>query len=177
MDDAKDAIEKIAGLLGQSVGQGVAQPAEGAHAPAALWVAAEKIADVCHVLHTHESTYFDMLSCLTGIDNGPEAGTMEVVYNLYSIPFHTHLMLKASLPRSTAGEPGPSIPTVSHIWRTADWHEREAFDLLGIRFEGHPDLRRILLPADWQGHPLRKDYQHQAYYRGIKVAYESDGDT
>lgn len=121
---------------------------------------------VCRVLRDSPSTYFDMLSCLTGIDNGPEAGTMEVVYNLYSIPFNLHLTLNIVLPREE-----PEVETVSHVWMTAAWHEREAFDLLGIKFRGHPDLRRILLPADWEGHPLRKDYKHQEYYRGIKVEY------
>jgi len=65
----------------------------------------------------------------------------------------------------------PTISTLSHIWRTANWHEREAFDLMGLWFESHPDLRRILLPADWQGHPLRKDYENMETYHGIKVAY------
>jgi NADH-quinone oxidoreductase subunit C len=107
-----------------------------------------------------------MLSCVTGIDNGPETNTMEVAYNLYSIPFNNHLMIKATLPRDN-----PQVETVSTIWKTADWHEREAFDLFGIIFLNHPDLRRILLPADWEGHPLRKDYRHQEYYRNIKVEY------
>ena len=113
-----------------------------------------------------------MLSCQTGIDNGPDAGTMEVVYNLYSIPYNHHFCLKVILPRNIAGEPLPTVPTVSHIWRTADWHEREIFDLVGIQFSGHPDMRRILCVSDWIGHPLRKDYEAQEYYHGIRVAFD-----
>jgi NADH-quinone oxidoreductase subunit C len=127
-------------------------------------------------MHTHEDCYFDMLSCLTGLDNGVEKaamdiGTMEVIYNLYSIPFEHGLMLKVIIPRNQIGEALPQVPTVSHIWKTADWHERETFDLMGISFTNHPDLRRILLPEDWVGHPLRKDYEAQEYYHGIQVKY------
>jgi NADH-quinone oxidoreductase subunit C len=134
--------------------------------PKGIIVPAESIVIVCKTLLENSSTYFDMLSCLTGIDNGVEANTMEVVYNLYSIPFNHHLTLKVVLPRDN-----PEVNTVSHIWKTADWHEREAYDLLGLKFINHPDLRRILLPADWEGYPLRKDYKHQEYYRGVKVEY------
>ena len=107
-----------------------------------------------------------MLSCVTPIDNGVAAGTLEIAYNLYSIPYNLHLMLKVTLPRDNA-----EVGTISHIWKTAEWHEREAFDMYGIKFTNHPDLRRILLPADWEGNPLRKDYKHQEYYRNIKVEY------
>lgn len=134
--------------------------------PKAIMISADDLVNVCHSLFENTSTFFDQLSCLTGIDNGTAAGTMEVVYNLYSIPFNHHLTIKVVLPRDK-----PEVPTVSHIWKTADWHEREAYDLLGIKFINHPDLRRILLPADWNGHPLQKDYKHQDYYRGIKVEY------
>lgn len=134
--------------------------------PKAILVPARDLIKVCTELHQNPETYFDMLSCLTGIDNDVQAGTLEVVYNLYSIPFHIHLMLKAVLPREN-----PVIHSVTSIWRTADWHEREAYDMFGIKFTGHPDLRRILLPADWEGFPLRKDYHHQEYYRNIKVEY------
>jgi NADH-quinone oxidoreductase subunit C len=134
--------------------------------PSAILVPSQDLIKICTELHQNPETYFDMLSCVTGIDNGVHANTMEVVYNLYSIPLNTHLMLKVVLPRST-----PVIDSVTSIWRTADWHEREAFDMLGIKFTGHPDLRRILMPADWEGYPLRKDYVHQEYYRDIKVKY------
>lgn len=135
-------------------------------APGTIIVDASHIRDVCEFLQRDPDCYFDMLSCLTGLDNGPEAGTMEVIYNLYSIPFHMHLMLRVIVPRDN-----PEVPSVTSVYRTANWHEREAYDLFGIRFTGHPDLRRILLPADWEGYPLRKDYRHQEYYRGVKVEY------
>jgi NADH-quinone oxidoreductase subunit C len=134
--------------------------------PHALIIAKEDIVVVCRILQENPLLYFDMLSSVTGIDNGPESGTMEIAYNLYSIPFDVHLMIKIALPRDN-----PQIDSVSGIWKTANWHEREIFDLYGIHFVNHPDLRRILLPADWEGHPLRKDYSHQEYYRDIKVKY------
>ena len=134
--------------------------------PKAIKIGAQDLVLVMDTLYRNPATYFDMLSCITGIDNGVQAATMEVVYNLYSIPFHHHLMIKLTLPRDQ-----PEVDSVSHIWKTANWHEREVFDMYGIRFKNHPDLRRILMPADWEGYPLRKDYSHQEYYRDIKVAY------
>jgi NADH-quinone oxidoreductase subunit C len=134
--------------------------------PAAIKIHTNDLLPVCRSLYTDPSTYFDMLSCVTGLDNGTEANTMEVVYSLYSIPFNHHLTLKVILPRED-----PEVETVSFIWKTADWHEREIFDLFGITFLNHPDLRRILLPGDWIGHPLKKDYKAQEYYHGIKYDY------
>ncbi|HEY0655214.1 MAG TPA: NADH-quinone oxidoreductase subunit C [Chryseosolibacter sp.] len=134
--------------------------------PKAIRLSAMDLRIVCENLHRNEKTYFDLLSCVTAVDNGPSANTMEVIYNLYSIPFDQHLALKVVLPREK-----PEVPSVFSIWKTADWHEREAFDMFGIKFTGHPDLRRILMPADWEGFPLRKDYKQQAYYRNIKLDY------
>lgn len=134
--------------------------------PKIIIIDSEDVVKICQHLHQDPLTYFDMLSCLTAVDNGPQAGTMEVIYHLYSIPFNHHLGLKVILPRDNA-----VVDTVSSVWKTADWHEREAFDLFGIHFKGHADLRRILLPADWDGFPLRKDYKQQEYYRSIKVDY------
>lgn len=134
--------------------------------PKAIIIHPSSLIKVMTFLHEDEQCYFDMLSCLTGLDNGPEAGTVEVIYNLYSIPYDLSLMVKLQLPREN-----PEVESIAHIWQTANWHEREAFDLVGIRFLNHPDLRRILLPHDWHGHPLRKDYQEQDYYHGVKVKY------
>ena len=134
--------------------------------PKALRVEATKLLEICHFLHAHEKTYFDSLSCLTGLDNGAEAGSMEVIYNLYSIPYDLHLSIWVELDREK-----PEVESISSIWGGANWHEREAFDLLGIEFKNHPDLRRILLPDDWEGYPLRKDYEEQETYHEIKVKY------
>jgi NADH-quinone oxidoreductase subunit C len=134
--------------------------------PKALKIAHGDLVVVMETLYKNPNSYFDMLSCVTGLDNGADAATMEVAYNLYSIPFNHHLMIKVVLPRDK-----PEIESVSMIWKTANWQEREIFDMYGIHFKNHPDLRRILMPADWEGHPLRKDYKHQEYYRDIKVEY------
>lgn len=134
--------------------------------PRAIKIHADDLLGVCDALHRHPETYFDMLSCITGIDNGPAAGTLDVAYNLYSIPFDLHLMLKVTLPRDNA-----EVPSLTPIWKTANWHERELFDMFGVKILHHPDLRRILLPADWEGHPLRKDYKAQEYYKNIKLDY------
>jgi NADH-quinone oxidoreductase subunit C len=134
--------------------------------PKVIKVAVADLKNVCRELFENPSTYFDMLSCLTPIDNGPQVGTIEVIYNLYSIPFNFQVAIKIVVLRDQ-----PEIESVVDIWKTANWHEREAYDMFGIIIKGHPDLRRILMPADWEGHPLRKDYKHQEYYRDIKIDY------
>lgn len=146
--------------------------AEDKRSPQTIWqVPSELLPKICFFLHQNPQTYFDFLSCITGIDNGREIGTMEVIYHLYSIPYNHWAVLKVVVARNKENEPLPQIPTVSYIWQTANWHEREIYDLLGIEFVNHPDLRRILLPNDWQGYPLRKDYIPQEKYHGIKVQY------
>ena len=98
----------------------------------------------------------------------PKRAVIEIVYNLYSYK-HRHLFaLKVGAPRDN-----PVVPTVSTVWAHADWQEREAFDLLGLTFTGHPDLRRILMPEDWPGHPLRKDFVEPEEYHGISTSRES----
>ncbi len=136
-----------------------------------LTLTKESVKDVCLFLRDDARFFFDQLSCLTALDNGPAKNTLEVIYHLYSIPFNLSFIVKVETERGDGKEQLPEIPSVAGVWRTADWHEREAFDMYGIKFSGHPDLRRILLPADWEGYPLRKDYTEQEYYHGIKVAY------
>lgn len=136
-----------------------------------LLIRTERIREVCLLLRDHPDTYFDYLSCLSGIDYGLELNQLGVVYHLASLPYNTQLTLKVIVDVDRQSEKLPSVPTVSDIWRTADWHEREAFDLMGIYFDGHPDLRRILCSDDWEGHPLRKDYKTAGSYKGIKIDY------
>ncbi|MDP5170192.1 MAG: NADH-quinone oxidoreductase subunit C [Bacteroidia bacterium] len=138
------------------------------------WVelSADHLLPVCQHLHQTPSLHFDFLHSLSGVDEGLEKNTLLVVYHLSSLIHEHQLVLKVRIPRPQEGqEPSQQIPSVSSVWRAADWHEREAFDLLGIPFSGHPDLRRILLPEDWEGHPLRKDYETGDEYHGIKIDY------
>jgi NADH-quinone oxidoreductase subunit C len=100
---------------------------------------------------------------LSGVDL---KGRLAVVYQLFSMVKKHKITLKVEVPTDA-----PNVQSVESIWKTANWHEREAYDLYGITFIGHPDLRRILLPYDWEGHPLRKDYQVPEYYNGMKVPY------
>lgn len=157
----EEIIDRIIKQMGEIV---LSQNAESS--PPSIEISVDNLLPCFQFLYKDEQLYFDMLSCITGLDNGVEAETMEVIYNLYSIPFDHHLMVKVTIPRAK-----PIVPTVSSIWKTADWLERETYDMFGINFTDHPDLRRILLPADWEGFPLRKDYEEQEVYRGVKVAY------
>ena len=117
----------------------------------------ENIAEVCRVLKTGYG--FDMLADLCGADLGPEEDPrFEVNYHLFSTVHFGRLRLKVLL-----SEDDPSVETVTNVWLTADWHERETFDMFGVRFDGHPDLRRILLPSDFDGHALRKDFPLRGY--------------
>ncbi|MBC7757250.1 MAG: NADH-quinone oxidoreductase subunit C [Phormidesmis sp. FL-bin-119] len=135
----------------------------------ALIINPGQIAEVCLELRDNELTYFDFLSCLTGVDFGVEENKFAVVYHLASIPFKTQLTLKVIKDYDRSSSVLPSFKSVSAVWKTAEWHEREAFDLLGLFFDGNPDLRRILLPDDWEGYPLRKDYVAAEEYKGIKI--------
>jgi len=127
-------------------------------------VAAKNIKEIGMFLRDENDLQFDFLSCLSGVDLGK--GNLGVVYNLASIKLKHKITLKVEVPVADA-----HVPSVESVWRTADWHERECYDLVGIIFDGHPDLRRILLPNDWEGFPLRKDYKVPEFYHGMKVPY------
>ncbi len=154
-------------------------------------VAPARVADVARFLRDDPRCSFDMLMCLSGIDwdgldesgkgksveilgyeedGTPQTGDrvaegdLGVAYHLYSHGRDHKFSLRVRLPRAE-----PTVPTVALLWPTAAWHEREAFDLVGVRFEGHPDPRRILLDDAWVGHPLRKDYQMPGRWEGIPL--------
>lgn len=143
-------------------------------------IAPDGLVAVATYLRDEPDLRFDMLNCISGVDyletDAKKAAKtdwkphVEVVYHLSSLKFKTSLVLKVILPRwknDTAGQL-PEVQSVSGVWNTANWHEREVFDLSGVRFTGHPDLRRILCPEDWVGHPLRKDYEMPLEYHGIR---------
>jgi NADH-quinone oxidoreductase subunit C len=107
----------------------------------------------------------DCLSNQSGVDYKDR---IEVVYHLFSYEHRHGAVLKVKLPREN-----PSVETVESVWKSANWMEREIYDLLGVNFEGHSDMRRILMPEDWIGHPLRKDFVEPAEYHGISTVRES----
>lgn len=162
-------FEEIKILLTEKFGSDVIVGEETDRRQPALIIKPEAIAEVCLELRDNQKTWFDFLASLSGVDYGVEDNIFGVVYHLASIPYKSSLTLKVRIYHDRSREELPVFQTVSEVWKTAEWHEREAYDLLGIRFSGHPDLRRILLPDDWEGYPLRKDYKAQEYYHGIKV--------
>lgn len=107
---------------------------------------------VSRLLKEDKDTLFDLLISVSAVDKIDE-GLLESVYHLFSTKYYHMLVMKVQTSKEK-----PSIPSVVSIWTTADWHERESYDLMGITYDGHPDLKRILMPADWIGYPLRKDY-------------------
>jgi NADH-quinone oxidoreductase subunit C len=122
-------------------------------------VARERIVEACTYLKTTPGLEFNFLADLSGADRGPEEEPrFEVNYHLFSTTKYHRLRLKVLL-----NDEDTHVPSVTGVWRTANWHERETFDMLGVIFDGHPDLRRILLPDDWKGHALRKDFPLRGY--------------
>ncbi|HVN82442.1 MAG TPA: NADH-quinone oxidoreductase subunit C [Terriglobia bacterium] len=133
-----------------------------------ITVEGDSIAEICSFLKSNEALAFDTLMCLSAVDYKGlkgETDRIELVYHLFSMKHRHQIVLKVLLPREE-----PSIPSVEQIWDIANWHEREAYDMFGVTFNGHTDLRRILCPDDWVGYPLRKDYVQPETYRGMPVA-------
>ncbi|HLI79956.1 MAG TPA: NADH-quinone oxidoreductase subunit C [Candidatus Binataceae bacterium] len=123
------------------------------------------LVEICQYLKDDSATAFDCLSNESGVDYKDR---IEVVYHLFSYQNRHQVVLKVKLPRD-----GPTVPTLENVWKSANWMEREIYDLLGVTFEGHSDMRRILMPEDWVGHPLRKDFVEPQEYHGISTVRES----
>jgi NADH-quinone oxidoreductase subunit C len=126
-----------------------------------VFVATPYVGPVAAFLKREPELSFDSLQCLSAVDYKEH---MEVVYHLFSMRHRHKFVFKAKLTREN-----PRVATVEGVWRGANWHEREAYDMMGIVFEGHSDPRRILCPDDWEGWPLRKDYEQPEFYNGMRV--------
>jgi len=138
------------------------------------------LVDLCRYLRDEPSLKFNYLNCISMVDylelDEKKAKKVdwephiEVVYHMSSVTHKTTLVVKVILPRWKDDVPFqlPEVPSVSSVWSTADWHEREVYDLCGVWFTGHPEMRRILCPDDWEGYPLRKDYEMPLEYHGIR---------
>lgn len=173
---------ETAALLTNAMGEGVLAAADFEAPQPWLEVPASQFLTAVAYLQRTEGLYYDQLACLTGMDHGPEADRrFAVVYHLYSLTQGHSLVVKCfavarelAHPKGAPVKSWPVVPSLTSLYGAADWHEREAYDLVGIYFEGHPDLRRMLLPEDWHGHPLQKDYQEEAAYHGITIGYYTD---
>ena len=157
--EAKEIFEKLKARFGEGVIEIVGE------APSDPFIKAEpgKVFDICLFLRDNDEMLFDYMVILSGMDYKDSLG---VVYHLYSFRHKHRIVLKVILDREN-----PRVPSVENIWKSANWHEREAWDMYGIVFENHPNLIRILTPYDWEDHPLRKDYKTPEFYHDIKVPY------
>jgi NADH-quinone oxidoreductase subunit C len=152
--------EEIAALLGEQFGAKIVESKVDGLNPWSVVDPAEILA-VCRFMRDDSRLAMDHLECLAGVDYKDR---VEVVYVVYSMTHRHRYCLKCRLPREA-----PKLHTVESVWRVANWHEREAFDMVGVVFEGHSDPRRILLPDDWEGFPLRKDYKFPTSYLDMPV--------
>ena len=153
--------EEIFEYLQQEFGKEVMEYQTGDVGEPWILVDASSIKEVTKYLRDDPELQFDVLMCLSGVhyDKEEELG---VAYHIFSTKQNHKLALKARVPVDN-----PHVPSVESVWKTANWHEREAWDMVGVIFDGHPNHRRILCPVDWEGHPLRKDYVQQEFYQGI----------
>jgi NADH-quinone oxidoreductase subunit C len=152
--------QEIASLLSETFGDRILESDPDNLNP---WSAVDpsSIMEVCRFLRSDSRLKMDHLELLGGVDYKDR---IEVVYVLYSMEHHHRHTLKCRLPRED-----PHLPSVESVWKVANWHEREAYDMFGVLFDGHSDMRRILCPDDWEGYPLRKDYKAPESYLDIPV--------
>lgn len=153
---APTLFEKLQATFGERVRSLIADALD-----PTLLVDKAAVHDLAEVLKGDPELSFDFLASVTGVDL---TDRLQCVYHLFSYRHHHSLVVKTDVPYDDV-----SVPSVVDVWPAANWLEREQFDLLGLRFDGHPDLRRIMLPEDWVGHPLRKDYKQQERYHGIET--------
>ena len=152
----QEVHERLKARFGEDVG-----PLGEAKADPFCVVSAARLVEVCRFAKEDPALAMDFLEDLTAVD-WPKRNVIEVVYHLFSYRHRHGIVLKVEADRAA-----PRVRSVESVWRAATWFEREVYDLFGVEFAGHSDLRRILLPDDWVGHPLRKDYQEAGGYRGI----------
>jgi NADH-quinone oxidoreductase subunit C len=151
-------FEEIVALL-DTKARGKASVIEG---KTVISVSPENWSEISYTLKNESKLNFDYLMCISAYDKGDNK-VYGAAYNFYSTANNHYLEVRVEI------EDGITIPSVVERWKGADWHEREAYDMMGLKFEGHPDLKRILLSEDWEGFPLRKNYQEPDYYHGVPV--------
>jgi NADH-quinone oxidoreductase subunit C len=154
---AEQVQQRLAAKFGDAIGA-LSPPKKDAF----FTIAPAKLLEVARFLKEDPELAFDFLQDLTATDH-PKDGVIKVVYHFYSYK-HRHLVAA----KAHADRAKPELPSLDSVWKAANWMEREVYDLYGVTFTGHPDLRRVLLPDDWVGHPLRKDYEFPLEYHGIR---------
>ncbi|GAA2566809.1 NADH-quinone oxidoreductase subunit C [Winogradskya consettensis] len=157
-DEVHDALEEAYPAFADAVEKVIVDRGE-----LTLHIAPEKIAEVCQIMRDDESLRFELCSSVSGVDYlGSDNRRLHVAYHLTSLTYRRRVRLEVAV------APGTPVPSVTAVYPTADWQERETYDMFGIVFEGHPNLTRILMPDDWEGHPQRKDYP----LGGVPVEYK-----
>ena len=159
----EEIYQQLAAMFGDKIG-----PLQAARKDAYCVVKADALREVCDSLKSDPALAFDCLMNLSVVEPFKGKTNQLVVYHLYSYSKRHAFILKVEVDRANA-----VVPSIVEVWKSADWLEREQFDLLGVKFEGHPDLRRIMLPDDWVGHPLQKDYKEPGSYHNISHSRES----
>ncbi len=161
--DAQAVFDLVAARFGDAVSAFSA----GAPKDATFVIAPDRLVDVMTYLRDDPALRFDFLQNVTAVD-WPKEQRLQSVYHLFSYTHRHEIGVKVNLPRAQ-----PRVASLASLWKSANWLEREQYDLLGIVYEGHPDLRRLMMPDDWLGHPMRKDYKEATEYRGMPTTRPS----